>query len=141
MFTYMPKLNAAGDTWVPNDWENIAFAAPGRISVESDVVANAAAVAALPAVAGRLNDLTELRVFVGGATAASIQLITVTGLLGGTRTYPVAAPAGVTLGGYVVLEFNPPLPASAVNTAISASMAALGAGNTNAKARISGYLV
>lgn len=98
-------------------------------------VANASAIATLAAVAAKTNYLTGFEVTASGATAASIVLVAVTGLLGGTLTYIFTVPAGVLLAAApLVVSFNPPLPASAVNTAIVVTCPALGAGNTNAAA-------
>ena len=140
MSGFVPKLNVAGDAWTSNDWEDQTSRAQ-KVSTYSGNVANAAAVAALPAVAAKTNYITKADFFSGGATSASIVLATVAGLLGGTRSFPVAVPAGVLVGGMVTLTFDPPLPASAVNTAITVTLPALGAGNTNASATVSGLLI
>lgn len=104
-------------------------------------VAAAAAAATMPAVAAKTNYLSGFEVTGGGATAASIILVTVTGLLGGTRVYSIAVPAGVTLGVMpLVCAFFPALPASAVNIAITVSAASFGAGNTNAVTNLEGYV-
>lgn len=105
-------------------------------------VAAAAATVTFAAVAAKTNYLSGLDITGGGATAASIILATVVGLLGGTRTYAIAVPAGVTLGILpLTLRFDPPLPASAVNTAIVVSAPSFGAGNTNAVTNAQGYLL
>ena len=101
----------------------------------------AAAIApALAAVAGKTNYVTGFEVTGGGATAASLVTATLTGLAAGTFSYVIAVPAGATLGvAPLVVEFNPPLPASAVNTAITLNLPSLGAGNTAASAVIHGF--
>lgn len=102
-------------------------------------VANASAAAALAAAASKTNYVTNVEFTFSGATAASVVVATLTGLLGGTQSYIVSVPAGVAVGGTpLVLTFNPPQPASAVNTAITATLPAVGAGNTNACANIRG---
>lgn len=103
-------------------------------------VANAAAVATLPAVAGKTTYCTGMVITGAGATAASIVIATVTGLLGGTAVYVTAVSAGAMIGNTpLVLDFTPALPASAVNTAITLSLPALGLGNTNAAVNLRGY--
>jgi hypothetical protein len=67
--------------------------------------------------------------------------VTITGLLGGTATYPVCAPTGATVQGYPLgFEFQKPLQSSAVNTNIVVTLPALGAGNTNAAVVAHGYV-
>jgi hypothetical protein len=66
--------------------------------------------------------------------------VTVTGLLGGTLTYTYTAAAGVLVANQpLIVEFNPPLPASAVNTNIVVSCPSLGAGNTNNTVNAHGF--
>lgn len=102
-------------------------------------VANASAAAALTAVAAKTNYVSAVELTFAGATAASVVVATLTGLLGGAQSFILAVPAGVTVGGTpLLLKFHPPHPASAVNTAITATIPALGAGNTNACANIRG---
>jgi hypothetical protein len=55
-----------------------------------------------------------------------------------TFIYPVVA--GATLkNGDLHITFNPPLPASADNTAIVLTLPSLGAGNTNAAVNVWGF--
>lgn len=110
-------------------------------SYSSGNVAAATASATIPAPSnGQTAFLTGFEVTGAGATAASVVALTVTGLLGGTATYNVAVPAGATVGlAPLVFEFNPPLSASAANTAIVVSLPSLGAGNTNAAVVAHGY--
>lgn len=106
-----------------------------QLAASSGNVANAAAVATLPAVAGKTNYLSGINLNGSGATAASVVEATITGLSGGTLVVTVAVPAGVTAALTPVnITFNPPLPASAPDTAIVVTLPALGAGNTNAVA-------
>ena len=129
---FMPKLNAAGTTWLQNGWDpTVSNNSPARYS--SAEVANASAVATLPAVTGQTGFITGAEVYVGGATAGALVDLSITGLLGGTQVFPVSAPAGVALAGSpLILKFAPPIPASAVNTAIVATLPALGVGNVKA---------
>jgi len=111
-----------------------------QVSASSGNVANAAAVASLPAVAGKTNYLTGFQCTAAGATGALVVNVTVTGVIGGTLTYSFAFPAGVAVQATpLVMSFNPPLKASAVNTAITVTLPAGGTGNTNAAASIQGY--
>lgn len=123
------------------DGTNVALASPSSgISAASGNVANASAVATLAAVAGKTTYISGLTITAGGATAGALVSATVAGLSGGTATYTIGAPTGVTVAATpMVLQFNPPLPASAVNTAIVVTLPALGAGNTNAAVSAWGY--
>jgi hypothetical protein len=115
--------------------------APSQTPVTISATGAAATVAAtIPAVAAKTNYLTGFEITAAGATAASVVSLSVTGLLGGTVTYTYAAVAGVTLGCVpLVVQFNPPLPASAVNTAIVVSLPSLGTGNTVANVVSHGF--
>ena len=60
---------------------------------------------------------------------------------GGTRIYDVAVPAGATtVITPISLDFAHPLPASADNTPITATLSAFGAGNTVARVNIYGFV-
>jgi hypothetical protein len=105
-------------------------------------VANASAVATLPAVSAKTNYLAGFQITGAGATAGSVIAVTVAGLLGGSRVYNLVIPAGVTTSIVPLLvTFYPPLPASATNTAITVTAVAFGAGNTNAAAVANGFVV
>lgn len=102
-------------------------------------VANASAAASLTAAASKTNYVTGVDISFAGATAASVVTATLTGLLGGTQSYSIAVPAGAAVQGTpLTLRFTPPHPASAANTAITITLPALGAGNTNAAVNIRG---
>lgn len=102
--------------------------------------ANAAATATLPAAAGVFTWLSSFQVTGGGATAASVVLVTVTGVVGGTITFALVVPAGATTS---IVPLAPPLQtalrSSAINTAIAVNVPAFGAGNTNAAVSAQGY--
>lgn len=103
-------------------------------------VANAAAIAALPAVTAKTNYVCGVDFTASGATASSVVTPTITGLLGGTLTYTFAAPTGATgLASPLMIRFSPCLAASTTNTAITATLPALGTGNTSANANIYGF--
>lgn len=110
-------------------------------SASSGNVANASAAATLTGGAQQWTYLTGFEATFGGATAGLCVNLTVTGLLGGTATYPVCAPAGALVEGQTLLvNFIPPLQSSAVNTNIVVTLPALGAGNTNAGVVAHGFV-
>lgn len=110
------------------------------ITAASGNVAAGAAVATLAAVAGRTTYITGFEITSSGATAALVVNPTITGTVTGTLTYVYAAVAGVTLINQpLVVTFNPPIPASAINTAIVVTLPSLGAGNTNAAVVAHGF--
>ena len=77
-----------------------------------------------------------------GATGATSVTLTIAGLLGGNRTYTVIVPAGATLpvNPFPLIEkFDPPLAASAPNTAITVTLPALGAGALVAQVNAEGF--
>lgn len=117
-------------------------AASTALSSASGNVANASAVATLAGAAGATTYVSGLLISGAGATAASVVTATVTGLIGGTMSITVAVPAGAAVGiAPIYVDFNPPLPASAVNTSIVLTLPALGAGNTNASVSAWGYRI
>lgn len=109
------------------------------INATSGQVANAAAVAAIPAAVGKTSFITGLELTSDGATAAAIVDVTVN--LGGvTLHYAYTAVAGAsTADNALILTFPRPLPATAANTAITVTCPALGAGNLNAAVNVHGY--
>jgi hypothetical protein len=111
-----------------------------NVNATSGNVANAQAQATLAATAGKTNYITGLTVSGGGSTAGAGVTVSVAGLLGGTIFFPVMAPVGalVPMQG-LQLNFNPPIPASAANTAITATLPALGVGNTHAGITTTGF--
>lgn len=112
-----------------------------QTDVDNSATTNAAAAiaATLAAAAGATTYITGFEITGSGATAASVIAITVTGILGGTKTYYLAVPAGVSVGVSLVVEFGRPIPASALNTAIVVSVPSFGAGNVNAAVTAHGY--
>jgi hypothetical protein len=102
------------------------------VTAASGNVANASGVATIPAVAAKTAYISGFTISGSGATAAAVVNPTVAGVISGTKTYTYAAVAGVALINPVLdIQFCPPIPASAVNTAITVTCPALGAGNTN----------
>jgi hypothetical protein len=103
-------------------------------------VAASSAAATLGAVAGRTNYITGFQLTAAGSTVALVVNATVTGLVTGTLTYTFVFPAGVTAQATpLIVNFDNPIPASAVNTAITVTLPSGGAGNTNAAANIQGF--
>lgn len=110
------------------------------VANSSGNVAAASAVATLPAAAAKTTYISGLSFTATGATAAASVTATVTGLAAGTLSFTFTAPAGATLACTPLnISFTPPLPASAVNTAVVVTLPSLGAGNTNAVATAWGY--
>lgn len=103
--------------------------------------ANAQAVATITPAAGVFAFITSLRILGLGATAAAVVNATLTGVQGGTITYPVNVPAGVTVPIAPVTDsFGTRGQAgSAAGQAISLTVPAFGAGNTLEEASITGY--
>jgi len=112
------------------------------LSASSGNVANASAVATLSGASGKTTYISGFQVTGAGATAASVVSVTVAGLLGGTATYTLVAPAGATTTLQpLTVSFYPALPASATNTSIVVTVPALGAGNTNVTCNAQGYRI
>jgi hypothetical protein len=133
----MPQLNAAGTAWEPHPTDDLASFVSRYWSGE---VANNTAIASIPAVAGETCYISGFEVHAGGATAAALVDVTVSGLLGGSITFPFSVPAGVALAGTPLkVQFPRPLPASAPNVAIAVTCPPLSAGNAKAMAVAYGY--
>lgn len=130
--------NSAGELPVAN---NAYPTGATAVNASSGNVAAASAVAALPAVAAKTNWVSGIQLSAGGATAGACVTATLAGLIGGTASYTFCAPTGATIAAQPLsVQFYPPVPASAVNTAITLTMPSLGAGNTNATADIQGFV-
>jgi hypothetical protein len=117
----------------------VAGATATPVANSSGNVAAAAANAVLPGVAGKTTYIEGFDLTGYGATAASIILVTITGLAAqiGTLTFEVVIPAGVTTqiganNAPVSYRFPTPLPAAGLNSAITVNVPSFGAGNTNA---------
>ena len=102
--------------------------------------ANATAAATLTGTSTTTVYLAGFEVTSSGATVGVAVSVTVTGILGGTLTYTFVVPAGALLqSNPLIVTFNPPIPASAINTPIAVSLPALGTGNTNAAVVAHGF--
>lgn len=128
----------ASSTPVALSTENVAlFVQPypvGQVALiaGSGNVANASAVATLDPGATVTAHLSGFEVTGSGSAQGLPVTVTVAGLLGGTRHYTYVFGAGALIQNTpLMVQFNPPLPASAVNTDIVVTCPAGGAGNTN----------
>lgn len=107
---------------------------------DSGNVANASAVATLAGTAAKTTYITGFCLSASGATAGADVTATITGLLGGTKSYTFTFPLGAAVPAQPInVQFSRPLPASAQNTAIVVTLPAGGTGNTNAAATAEGY--
>jgi hypothetical protein len=115
---------------------------PLSASSGNEADATATATLSAPVVAGvqRQAYLCGFSATAGGATAASVVSITVTGLAAGTATWTYGAVTGATTpSAPLVVVFPACLPESAPGTGIAVSMPALGTGNTNAAVNAWGF--
>ena len=77
-----------------------------------------------------------------GATAGAVVTVTVAGLLGGTRSFTYTFATGAVVANQpLLIQFTPPLPASAVNTPIVVTCPASGTGGTNNTVNAQGFYV
>lgn len=115
----------------------------GQVITDLDASSTAAASAnnvTLAALAGATTYITGFEITGDGATGASIITITVTGVLGGTKTYFLTIPAGVSTAiTPLIVEYARPIPASGLNVAIVVNVPSFGSGNTNAAVTAHGY--
>jgi|SRR5215467_4771062 len=95
---------------------------------------NATATATLPAVANKTNFVTGFDISSSGTIAAAVAA-TLTGAGSGTMTYQIN-----TTPAFSSVQFSHPIPATALNTAITLSVPALGASGVGS-ANIYGFLV
>jgi len=107
-------------------------------SANQVAAAAAAAVATMPAVAGKKNYVTFLVATIGQAAAAVNVLCTITGLIGGTWSFILTG--GTTTGDTVDLAFLPAVVGSAVNTAVVATIPSSGAAGPPIAITIGGYV-
>ena len=111
-----------------------------QITASSANVANGSAAATLAGAAGKTTYIAGFQVTASGATAGLAVTGTVAGLLGGTTNFTFVFPAGVAVPAQpLIYFFEPPIPASAVNTAIVVTVPAGGAGNTNTTVSAQGF--
>jgi hypothetical protein len=111
-----------------------------QITASSANVANAVASATLAGASGKTTYITGFQVTASGATAGLAVTGTVTGLISGTTSFTFVFPAGVAVAAQPLnYFFDPPIPASAQNTAIVVSVPAGGSGNTNTTVSAQGF--
>ncbi|RUR69073.1 hypothetical protein EJP67_18605 [Variovorax guangxiensis] len=126
-----PAAGAAGAAGYP------AGAVPVAASTQTS---NATSTATLPAAVGKTTYVTSFQISGTGATAGNFGGGTLSGVLGGSQSIFINIPAGASTAAIpVVVNFNPPLPASAVNTAIQISAGAFGAGSSFQSVSIQGF--
>lgn len=142
------QANAAGVEQAVSPLNPLAIAPLGypatavALTGGSGNVANAPAVGTLTPSATTTAYISGFEVTGSGATAALPVTVTVTGLLGGTRSYTYNFAAGALVGNLpLIVDFVPPLPASAINTPIVVTCPASGAGGTNNTVVAHGYQV
>lgn len=110
------------------------------VTASSGNVTNAVATATLPAAVGKTTYITGFSCTGSGATAALVVILTIVGVITGTLHYIYAAVAGAALINTPIhVTFPKPIPANALNTAITVSCPALGLGNTNNAVVAHGY--
>ena len=126
-------------------WKGDSGAARVSLQAQGTPVTGSAAVAvntsnsaALPAVASKTNYITGFSVTTQGGTGAAAGAVTVTGPISGTLTFEVGAAANNPV--VFIHTFPHPIPASAVNTAITVNVPALGANTGAAACTIYGYV-
>lgn len=115
----------------------------GVAVTKSNTGTAASTAAALPAVAGRLNVITGFEIEASNGTAGAVNQVTVAGLIGGTMTYDIntlAAAATTPQPPPLIVELQNPIPASAVNTAITVTFPAL-TGGTGVSVNVHGCLL
>lgn len=113
-----------------------------KLAVTSGNVAASTATAALPAVSGKTNYCTAIEFDYQGATGASTITATLTGCVGGVKSFLIPVPAGASVvASPLIVMFSPPLPATATNTAITFTVPSTGSGGTTAANFIEGYVL
>mgnify|MGYP001565857022 CR=1 FL=1 len=121
---------------------NIVTTGATPLIAGSGAVANASAVATLTGTPTTTVYLSGFTISGSGATTALPVSVTVAGLLGGSQIYAYNFALGATIGNTpLVVAFNPPLPASAINTAISVTCPASGTGGTKNTVVATGFYI
>jgi hypothetical protein len=101
---------------------------------------NAAALAMLTGTPTTCVYLSGVIVTGSGATTAKPVLVTISGLIGGARNFVYGFGADVNAPNQpLILNFDPPLPAVAVNTAIAVTVPPGGTGNLNSMVTAYGF--
>jgi len=121
---------AAGAAGYPTGATPVAATANGT---------NATITATLPAAVGKTTYITGYQVSGGSPTAASLISATLSGVIGGPHPVFFTGQAQPLNTAPLVIAFNPPIPASAVNTAISVAASAFGAGSATQQVSVQGF--
>ncbi len=117
-------------------------AADGTDVASSATGANAVIVATLPAAAGKTTEISGFTVTAGGSTAGAAVTVVVAGVVGAPLNYTFVFPTGALVGAAPLsVVFEPSLPASAPNQAITVTVPAGGAGNTSASVVATGFQI
>ena len=105
--------------------------------------ANAATAPTLPAAVGKTTYVSGIQFSAASPTAATVIGANLQGVLGGTVQYVLPLPAAAAQAALTpfAVVFNPPVPASAANTAITLSVSAVGAGSITQTAAIQGFQI
>jgi hypothetical protein len=111
--------------------------------------ANTNIAASIPATVGQYSYLSKLWISGLGATAAGVVACNVTNVLASsgsnTWNFSINIPIGVTVpftdgdGKPFTIDFDPPLQAKAIDTAIQVNVGAFGVGNTQQVVAVNGY--
>lgn len=153
LYTSPSALNVVGNisnqagTWTvqPGNTQNttpwMMTIGPTNVGTQVDVSAtgtNATVTATMSAVSAKTNYITGYEITGLPATSLSSADVTISGLQN-TLTAEFAEPVAVM--GVLQVAFNPPRAASAVNTAISVSVAALGVSSSKLAINVHGFTV
>jgi len=115
----------------PQGQQVVGNLTPGTPITNSATGTTAAITATLAGVANKTTYITGLVVTTNNPTAATNSTVTVAGTVSGSLVYGLnteIAAAATPQPAPLVIQFSSPIPASAVNTAISVTLSALGAG-------------
>lgn len=112
------------------------------VSATSGNVANASAVATLPAAAGKVTYLTGFEITAAGATGALVVTVTVVSNAVTLASYTFVFPAGATTSATpLVVELPTPIVGNGANASIVVTLPAGGTGNTNAVVNARGFQI
>lgn len=121
----------------------MAFPVPGTPVTASAVGTTGAVTATIPAITNQTNYLTGFVVTINNPTGAVDATVTVAGLATGSLVYGVhglAAAATTPQPPPLSVQFTTPVAASAVNTAITVTLSALGTGGIG-QVNATGFIV
>jgi len=129
--------NVTFPTSFPSASDYPAGATP--VNATSGVKSNAVATATLPGAAGVTTYISGFDVSGSGATVGLPVAVTASNLQSALSWIYCATAGAVLANSPLSIRFSPPLPATAVNTAIAVSCPALGLGNLNNIVNAYGY--